>query len=274
MSGRALRDIMAGIEHLPMPKPVLLAPSTAGFWRAKDVYVIRLHQTNILTFWSPEFAKMADGNPGKSPIKAHRIEVNPGSWFTPTTKARLCSFLPGFIVSSAGGEWVIYRPSDYINTVQPFTGPMSIVGGKLPPCPDNSIQTRLIETSITRFVKFAEWLNFQPPAGEKGSILLTQSWVRRHLREKWWRHYTYAGGPTPETVFDDPNVKPYVFNRTFTAAVLRAALARAGHRAVAYKLGSDRMKPALRKAVREYLRELTGLVPAAQVEDLQSIAAD
>jgi hypothetical protein len=32
------------------------------------------------------------------------------------------------------------------------------------------------------------------------------------------------------------------------------------------------MKPALRKAVREYLRELTGLVPAAQAEDLRNIA--
>ncbi len=36
MSGRALSEIMAGVDHLPSPKPALIASSTAGFWSAKE----------------------------------------------------------------------------------------------------------------------------------------------------------------------------------------------------------------------------------------------
>jgi len=270
MSGRALYSIMDGVDHLPMPKPVLLGRSTAGFWKAKDVYVIRLHQTNILTFINASM-KMNEPVGPKNLPHAHRIEVNPGSWFTPAIKDRLNRFLPGFFISSYQGEWVI-MPSGLWTDMQPFTGPLSIVGGKLPACPDNPIRDGIISRNITRFVKFAEWLDFQPPAGEKGTILLTQDWVRQHLQDKFWRHYRYAA-PFSGEVFDDPSYKAYIYDRTFTAAILKGAMQRTGHRAIAHKLGSDRMKPALRKAVREYLRELTGLQPASPAEeDLRSIA--
>jgi hypothetical protein len=262
---------MAGVDHLPMPKPALLGRSTAGFWTRRDIYVIRLHQTNILTFLNVPL-----GGDGKTPSwrEAHRIEVNPGSWFTPTTKDRLNRFLPGFSISSADGEWVI-MPSGQWTEMQPFTGPLSIVGGKLPPCPDNPIRRRMIERNITRFVKFVEWLDFQPPAGEKGTILLTQDWVCKELQDKqYWRYG--VNFHEPENAWNNsrnpnyPNYRPY--DRTFTSDIIKAAMQRTGHRAIAHKLGSDRMKPALRKAVREYLRELTGLTPPASSEDLKNIA--
>ncbi len=271
MSGRALRDIMDGVAHLPTPKPALIARSTAGFWRAKDIYVIRLYQTNILTFYGPEMPMMANGQPGHCPVRAHRIEINPGSWFTPTTKARLCSFLFGYTIGSVDGEWVIYASANYINTVQPFVGPIVIIDGRLPPCPDNPIRHRQIEVNITRFVEFAEWIDFAPPA-TSGTILLPQDWVTQHLQEKWFRVRRW-NNLDPTRVFDNPSYKSGIWDRTFVAAVINTATARVQHKYAAHRLGSPRHVPALRKAVREYLRELTGLQPASPVEeDLREIA--
>lgn len=248
MSSTSLRDTMRGVEHRADPKPRRIAPSTAEYWRPDGARVIRLHRTDILTFVDQPYRKT--------------VTINVSGYYTKTTRNRINDYLPGFIVGGRcktegyrlhdGGPWYICRRDDnYLLNSILLTDGLTIINGKLPDAP-KPLRAAAIKAGIARFAQVCEKINFEPPLRtvpsidivkellEKPSPVQLSNFTTNQLLDRgysWDRHYSPTYGYDPVVV----------------SCVLARALTKIQHKLVAAKLGSDRMGPELRKAIRAYL---------------------
>ncbi len=83
-------DLFAKTRVPSAGKP--LCNNTRLFKRADDIYVVRLHNTDVVTFF-------ANGS----------VALNTGGWYTMTTKDRITAYAPVTIVSDRGVWYVEHR---------------------------------------------------------------------------------------------------------------------------------------------------------------------
>ncbi len=92
------KEIMQGVESV---KARIVANNTIEYYRGNGDRVIRLHQTDIVTF---------NANPKGQCLQPISVTLNSGGWQTVTTKERMNRYLPpGISLCQEKSEWKIYR---------------------------------------------------------------------------------------------------------------------------------------------------------------------
>lgn len=252
-----LKSIMAGIDYVTNPSPPkLVARATVEYYDRDGNRVIRLYNTDILVF-KPE-----------TKFRPEQIEINYGSWPTNTIQNRINKFLGGgFYVSFSHdkdrGEALIY-PRIAINTheqnmmlAQLFESGLIISDGMLPETENNNPhKSKMVDRMINRFVNFVDKaLDFRcPKVG--GTVLINGKYTFDQLNENGHRHRWAYGQNTREEL-----IQASGYNHGFVSAILTDAIENDNKmvaKLVADKLDSDIARAGLRKAVREYLRNMLG----------------
>jgi hypothetical protein len=156
------REIMSGVESV---KSRLVGNNTVEYWRENNERVIRLHNTDIITF-------KPNGD----------VVLDSGGWKTITTKARMNNFDLHVRVYQDKSIWYVHQGSwnDPESTV-PFYDGMVLPKGNLPKLTKRMIQaqraTERLKNRINKFVKQIDKLD-EMPAPASGDCLFCSMFER------------------------------------------------------------------------------------------------